>query len=389
MAKSLTEVAKAILSENANAATLKPKSKSADAPQKLDGKIEDLGGAVETPTDEPASAKAANSVKKDTSKSGKAAVGAEPGKKLTAMAEEMEDEGDLVSEAEELEISEELSDFIEAMIAEGASEEEIAAAIEENFELVSEEVETDEGYEVDMSEDIDALFAGEELSEDFKDKAKTIFEAAVRAKIEEEIARIEDAYAETLEEQIEEIQEELTSNVDNYLNYVVEQWVQDNEVAIESGLRAELTEEFISGLRNLFSEHYIDIPEEKVSVVEEMASKVAELEEKLNEEIERNVSLNNMINESRRFEILVDACEGLTDTQSEKLKSLSEGLDFGSATEFKQKIEVLKESYFRTSVNSDSVLDHVESSTDGKTMIAEDLSGPMAAYVKTLGRGSK
>lgn len=391
MAKSLTEVAKAILmNENVNAATLKPMSKPADAPTKLEGEVEDLGAAVVKPTDVPASAKAANRIKKDTSKSAKAAVAGESSKKVTAMAEEMEDDSEVLEE--DIEISEELVEFIDAMIAEGATEEEIAEAIEENFELVSEEVEEIEeetSYEVDMSEHVEALLEGEELSEEFKEKAKTIFEAAVKAKIEEEIARLEEAYAETLEEQLEEIQEELSTNVDNYLNYVVEQWVQDNEIAIETGLRSELTEEFIAGLRNLFSEHYIDIPEEKISVVEEMATKVAELEEKLNEEIERNVSLNSMINESKRFEIIVDACEGLTDTQVEKFKTLAEGVEFTSVDEYSQKLDIIRESYFRSSVNSDNVLDNVDPSTDGKTMISEELSGPMAAYVKTLGRSVK
>lgn len=403
MGKSLTDVAKAILNENANAATLKPMSKSADAPQKLDGEVEDLGDAVVEPTDVPASAKAAARIKKDTSKSAKAAVTAESPKKA-AMAEELEDENETVAEEEtveeEIEISEELGQFIDALVAEGYTEDQIAEAIAENFDLVSEEEEEvvaeeesveaeDTGYTVDMSEHVEALLAGEDLSEEFKAKAATIFEAAVKAKIDEEIARLEAAYAETLEEQIEEIQTELSESVDNYLGYVVEQWVQDNEVAIESGLRSELTEEFISGLRNLFSEHYIDIPEDKVSVVEEMAAKVAELEGKLNEEIERNVSLNTMINESKRFEILVDACEGLTDTQAEKLKALSEGVEFTSADEFGHKLNLIKESYFRSSVKTENVLDDVETSSDAKSMISEDLTGPMAAYVKTLGRSSK
>jgi hypothetical protein len=462
MGKSLTDVAKNILmNENANAATLKPKSKYSDAPAKLDGEVEDLGPAVVRPTDVPGSAKAAGKVSKDTSPSSqsrKGAVAAEKPKKQAEIMEEeeldedeqldeltgykrkkitpmklsdvrnqqasdkykqmhdlrssgdkrgadrREKEGDTAARksndnynrmlpkkelGEDVEISEELEDFINEMIEEGYSEDEIAAAIDENFELVSEETEEldeEEEYTVDMSEHVEALFAGEELSEEFKEKALTIFEAAVKQKVEEEIARLEDAYAETLEEQVAQIQEELSENVDNYLNYVVEQWVQDNEVAIESGLRTELTEDFISGLRNLFAENYIDIPEDKISVVEEMAAKVSELEEKLDEEIERNVALNSMINESKKFEILVDACDGLTDTQAEKLKALAEGVEFTTADTYQQKLNVLKESYFKTAVKSDNVLDTVESTTDGKTMISEELSGPMASYVKTLGR---
>ena len=199
-------------------------------------------------------------------------------------------------------------------------------------------------------------------------------------------AYLEAAYSETLEEHIEQIQEELSSNVDDYLNYVVEQWVSENEVAIEAGLRSELTEDFISGLRNLFAEHYIDIPEDKVSVVEEMGSKVAELEEKLNEEIERNVQLTKVLNESKQNEIVAELCEGLTSTQAAKLRSLSEGLEFNNVNEFAQKVNILRENYFTESVNSDNALDKAEVVTDGKGMISEELQGPMAAFVRTLGK---
>jgi hypothetical protein len=395
MGKSLSETARAILmKESANAETLKPNSKMSEKSQTLGSVTKIADAPVEAGSGSNVGAAAAAPLKKDTSKP---TVGArsETSKK-TAMAEEMEDDGsELVAESEELdeeiEISEELSAFIDEMIEEGYSEEEIANAIDENFEVVSEDVIEEEveedAYEVDMSEHVEALLAGEELSEDFKVKATTIFEAAVKQKVEEEIARLEEAYAETLEEHVAEIQEQLSSNVDDYLNYVVEHWVSENEVAIDAGLRTEVTEDFISGLRNLFAEHYIDIPEDKVSVVEEMANKVAELEEKLNEEIEFNVSLKKVLNESRRNEIIESACSGLVDTQVEKLKTLSEGLDFTSAAEFSQKINVLRESYFTPSVKTENVLDSVEV-TDGKGMISENLSGPMAAYVRTLGRQS-
>ena len=291
-------------------------------------------------------------------------------------------------------LDEQIEAYIEQLVAEGHDEDTIAEAVEHHFgeyleEEVEEEVEAESDYQVDMTEHVEALFAGEELSEDFRTKALTIFEAAVRQKVEEEIALLEEAYAETLEEQIAQIQEDLSSNVDDYLNYVVEQWVGENEVAIEAGLRSELTEDFISGLRNLFSEHYIDIPEDRVNVVEEMGSTVVDLEQKLNEEIERNVQLTRYLNESKQNEILSDAAYGLTDTQAEKLKSLSEGIDFTSANEYAQKINILRESYFSSSVNYDNALDSAESYGDGKSMISEELNGPMAAYVKTLGRTVK
>jgi hypothetical protein len=243
-----------------------------------------------------------------------------------------------------------------------------------------------EEVQVDMTEHVEALMSGESLSEEFKAKAATILESAVKAKIQEEMVKLEEAYEAKLLEEVEAIKEELSSSVDDYLNYVVEQWTKDNEVAIEAGLRTELTEDFMTGLRNLFAEHYIDIPEDKVSVIEEMGSKIEELEGKLNEEIERGVTLNKMLNESKTNEILTQACDGLTDTQAEKLKSLAEGIEYADSKEFEQKLGVIKESYFTKTPNTDQVLDKVESSTDGKGVIAEELSGPMATYARVLGR---
>jgi hypothetical protein len=410
MGKSLTDVAKQIITEGAypsvdpmgaghpdrdakkstpNASTLRPNSKGAEGRFSTPGSTapatgaQDLGSApVKVGEGENFGAKASGSLKKDTTVKGSTTAAEKPKKQAEVMEEDSEVEGDSIEE--KYEMTEELEAFIEEQIAAGLSEEEIAQAIDENFELVSEE--TEEEYQVDMSEHVEALFAGEDLSEEFKEKAVTIFEAAVKQKVEEEIARLEEAYAETLEEEVTQIKEDLSSNVDDYLNYVVEQWVTENEVAIEAGLRTELTEEFITGLRQLFAEHYIDIPEDKVSVVEEMSTKVSELEEKLNEEIERNVVLNKMINESKQYEILVDACDGLTTTQAEKLKALSEGVEYTSPTEYSQKINILRESYFNSSFKSDNVLDNNEVENDGKGMISEELKGPMAAYVRTLGK---
>lgn len=402
MGKSLTEVAKKILSESNDAApdrdakkmtpnsgTLRPGSKGPEgvmsnpnsmAPQAPMNGVQDLGPALVSQGDVPPSAKAAGKIGKDTSAASQSRKGAVEAEKPKRQAEVMEEDYEL---DEDIEISEELHAFIEQMVAEGYSEEEIAAAIDEQFELVEEE-QVYEDYEVDMSEHIEALFAGEELSEEFKAKAIAIFEAAVKQKIDEEIAIIEQAYAETIEEQVEQIKEELSSDVDDYLNYVVEQWVSENEVAIEAGLRTELTEEFISGLRQLFAEHYIDIPEDKVSVVEEMAVKVVELEEKLNEEIENNVVLNKMLSESARNEILFDACDGLTVTQAEKLKSLAEGIGFTSLEEYSQKINILKESYFSSTPNTGYVLDNAEVSEGGQ--ILKEETGRMSAYTRALGR---
>ena len=210
-------------------------------------------------------------------------------------------------------------------------------------------------------------------------------EAAVKAKLEEEVALLEQAYAETLEERVEEIMEELASNVDEYLNYVVEQWIAENEVAVESALRSELTEDFISGLRSLFAEHYIDVPEEEVHVVEELSSTVEELEAKLNEEIQRNVELTSMLAESRKVELAATVCEGLTETQTQKLLALVENVEYTDDESFVEKISTLKENYFPTAVNSDNALDRVESA-DPQTITEESLNGPMAKYVKALGK---
>jgi len=466
MGKSLTEAAKAVLegkqlneglptvgpisggvsnpnpvdsstASTSNAKTLRPGSKSvegrhanpnAPAPSSFDG-VDDLDGATPTElADENLGAKAAGKTGKDTSKSSVSSVKGEPSKKLTAMAEEDEVEGEIVAEEEdksenvaarikkvkakamqeakkekeekdedekededeecmeeEFELSEELEDFINEGIEAGLSEEELLAAIEENFEFINEEDSALEYYPVDMSEHVNALLEGENLSEDFHAKATTIFEAAVKAKLEEEVALLEQAYAETLEERVAEIMEQLSSDVDNYLNYVVEQWIEENEVAVESALRSELTEDFISGLRSLFAEHYIDIPEEEVAVVEELSQTVEELESRLNEEIERGVALTAQLNESRKNELVAYVCEGLTNTQAEKLKGLVESVVYTDDDQFIEKISTLRENYFPTAVKSDAVLDRVESA-DPKMISESTLEGPMAKYVQALGR---
>ena len=350
----------------------------------FEGQQQDLGG--QTPTSLPAGnlgAAAASAVGKDSTRSGKSSVGQEPMRKLSgqpqSMAEDEEIEGDLVYEEE---YSDELEAFVAEAIEAGLSEEEIEELVAENFTF---EDEATVEYDVDMSEHVDALLAGENLSEEFKSKATTIFEAAVKSKLDEEVALLEQAYAETLEERVAEIQEQLASDVDDYLNYVVEQWIEENEVAVESALRSELTEDFISGLRSLFAEHYIDVPEEKVSVVEELSTTVEELETKLNEEIERNVALTSALNESRRFELVNAVCEGLTTTQAEKLRGLVENVNYTNDEEFIDKISTLRENYFPAAVKADEVLDRVESH-DPQALTESALQGPMAKYVTALGR---
>jgi hypothetical protein len=221
-----------------------------------------------------------------------------------------------------------------------------------------EEVSADEEIiaEENFKSDIESLFADDStISEEFKSKATTIFEARVLDRVSQIQEQMEAEYAGMLEEAVETIKEDLTTKVDDYLNYIVEQWIQDNEIAIESGLRAELTEEFIAGLRNLFAEHYIDVPSEKVDLVDELAGKVEELESKLNEEIERGVEFKKALIESRKSEITRDVCSGLTETQVEKIKALAESVEFSTEDEYQEKLETIRENYFPSGIKKADV----------------------------------
>ena len=203
-----------------------------------------------------------------------------------------------------------------------------------------------EGEFLDVSSDIDAMFADSAISEEFRSKVSTIFEARVQDRITQLEEETEARYASMLEEAVESVKEDLTEKVNDYLSYVVEQWIADNEIAIEKGLRAELTEDFIAGLKNLFVEHYIDVPSDKVDLVEELASKVEELEGQLNEEIERGIEIKKSLVESRKQEITHAVTEGLIATQVEKIKSLAEGVEFSTEDEYKNKLETIRENYF-------------------------------------------
>lgn len=236
-----------------------------------------------------------------------------------------------------------------------------------------------------MKEDVDALLSDENLSEEFKTKAATIFEAAVIARAEEVIAEAEAELMEQFEAAIEEVKEDLAAKVDDYLNYMVEEWVKDNEIAIEKGLRAEIVEDFITGLKGLFEEHYIDIPADKVDVVEELTAKVSELEESYNEQVKTAIELKKELNEHKKFEAIYAACEGLTQTQVEKLKSLAENVEYSTEEEFATKLSTLKESYFKSDVKvaDSSALDEVVVEEEKKqTSVSTDPS--MEIYAKTI-----
>jgi hypothetical protein len=238
-----------------------------------------------------------------------------------------------------------------------------------------------------MKEDIDAMFADDEtISEEFKSKVSTIFEARVQDRISQITEETEARYAGMLEEAVEAVKTDLTEKVNDYLSYVVEQWIADNEIAIESGLRSELTEDFIGGLRNLFAEHYIDVPAEKVDLVEELAAKVEDLEGKLNEEIERGIDLKKSLVESRKEEITRVASEGLTDTQVEKIKALAESVEFSTEEEYQSKLETIRENYFPSGVKKAAQEDLHEQVEDGSEKVVASADPYIASVMQAISK---
>ena len=234
---------------------------------------------------------------------------------------------------------------------------------------------------INVKEDVDALVEGEDLSEEFKDKAATIFEAAVKSKTREEITRIHEGMTSEFEVKLEESVEALTEKVDTYLNYVVEEWTKENELAIERGLKGEIAEDFISGLKQLFEDHYIDVPDEKYDVLEAQSEKIAELEEKVNNVMEQNIALTSVKSGLVREQVISEACEELTDTEIEKFKSLTEDVDFADEESFKAKLDTLKESYFPKTIVEQSFDDE-----DGGTAQDIDTTEAMSAYMSAISR---
>ena len=256
----------------------------------------------------------------------------------------------------------------------------------EDEELIDDESAVEE-MKAQMKEDVASLFADDSsISEDFKARAATIFEARVFDRVAQIQEQIEAEYAGMLAEALEEIKADLTEKVDDYLNYVVEQWMDENEIAIESGLRSEITEDFIAGLRNLFAENYINVPEDKVELVDELASKVEELEVKLNEEIEANIQYKKQLTEAIKVQLVNEVCEGLTATQVEKIKSLAESVEFSTEEEFVEKLETIRENYFPSGVKKADVAQlHEEVEDDGsdKKVVADPY---VASVVQAISR---
>ena len=301
------------------------------------------------------------------------------------MKEEEEVEGEVVAETEVSEdevVSEE-----EDAVAEHHTTDEDGNVIEHEEEEVVAESEQEEEM-IDVEQDIQALLEGEELSEEFQNKARTIFEAAIRTKLSEIKEQVKVSYEEKLVEEVASIKEELKDRVDSYLEYVADEWVQENKIAIEHGLKSEMTESFLEGMRGLFEEHYVTIPEEKYDVIESMVDKLDEMEGKLNEQIEKNIALNRRLAESSADVVFGEVTEGLAATQKEKLATLVENVEFESEADYREKLVTLKESYFPS--NAGAQRDKSENlSEETNTPTYQDISSSMERYLQTMNRVSK
>ena len=249
-------------------------------------------------------------------------------------------------------------------------------------EVVAEEETVEETVEIDVEDDVNALLGGEELSEEFRAKAKTIFEAAINSKVIAITEQIVREHEEKLSEEVEEIKVELQERVYSYLEYVADEWFVENQLAVENGLKADMTESFLEGMKGLFEEHYVQIPEEKYDVLKSMVEKLDDMETKLNEQIEKNISLNKGLAEATADGILESVSDGLAATQKEKLASLAESVEFESDAEYREKLETLKESYFPH--KGAAPTNKTETLSEGVASAPEDISGSMAQYVKTL-----
>ena len=301
------------------------------------------------------------------------------------MKEEEEVEGDLVAETE---VSEDEVVSEEDAVAEHHTKDEEGNVIEHEEEVVAESESEQEEEIIDVEQDIQALLEGEELSEEFQNKARTIFEAAIRTKLSEIKEQVKVSYEEKLVEEVASIKEELKDRVDSYLEYVADEWVQENKIAIEHGLKSEMTESFLEGMRGLFEEHYVTIPEEKYDVIESMVDKLDEMEGKLNEQIEKNVALNRRLAESSADVVFGEVTEGLAASQKEKLATLVENVEFESETDYREKLVTLKESYFPS--NAGAQRDKSENlSEETSTPNYQDISSSMEHYLQTLNRVSK
>ena len=354
-------------------------AKPADPMQKMSGaSVEDLGGP--TPEnyksdDDSAKLKTPGGTLKQVKDI--VTKGAKPADSMPAgMKEEEEVEGEVVAEDEQTTedvVSEEETTTDEVVTEEETTEDEVVAE-----------------DKIDVEEDLNALIAGEELSEEFQEKARTIFEAAIRTKVTEMTESIKAQYEETLVEEVKAIKEELQDRLDSYLEYVADEWVSENELAIEHGLKTEMTESFLEGMKKLFEDHYVSIPEEKYDVIESMVDKLDEMESKLNEQIDKNVALNRRLAESTADVIFAEVTEGLAQTQRDKLATLAENVEFESENGYREKLETLKESYFPSKTSTpNSKSENLTEESEATDYQSKSVSSTMERYLQTMTRVAK
>ena len=363
--KKLQEMEQSKTAVNANAAPAEPMGKIKGA------EVEDLGGPTPenySPTNDSAKLKPAGGTLKQV----KDVVNKNAGK-----ADPMQKLKGAIAQSEEQEMDAEATIEETPTVTDEVVEEDKVVDAEETAETVT--------AEYDMEEDVNALLGGEDLSEEFKEKAKTIFEAAINAKVAAVKEEIQAEFDAKLAEEVETAKASLAERVDSYLEYVADEWFAENQLAVEAGLKTEMTESFLEGMKSLFEEHYVSIPEEKYDVLHSMVEKLDDMETKLNAQIEKNIGLNKRLGESVADGILGDVSEGLAETQKEKLASLAEGVEFESDTEYREKLETLKESYFPakgapTTTKTETLSEGVDNSG------AESHSASMSAYLNTLSR---
>ena len=339
------------------------KNAVAAEPMKKVGEAEDLGPAVVKPTDSnPDASKKMKQVSGDAQQKNQGSADAMPklkeGSKETA--DEKEDTKKEMMNADDMK----------------KKEKEMKAGYKEEVEAETED-------SLDIKSDVDALIGDSDLSEEFKQKAATIFETAIKSKVKAESKRLEGEYEEKLKENTESHKAEMVEKVDSYLNYVVEEWMKENQIAIERGIKGEIAEDFIGGLKKLFEDHYIDVPDDKYNVLEDQASKIEELEKKLNESIDKNVELNKANGDLKRQDIIDETSEDLADTAKEKFNKLAEEVEYSNEDDFRTKVTTIKESYFgKKEVKQDDEIDNVAAGESSN----EDLSNAMAAYAAAISK---
>ena len=350
------------------------KNAVAAEPSKLSNSAEDLGAPVVKPTDSnPDATKKISQVSGDPQQKAQGSADAMPKLKEE---DETDKSDEKKSEVKEGEMPKAALDALKK----SQDKKEMSHEDEKKKDMKEE---SDEDI-IDVSADVEALTKDEDLSEDFKAKASTIFEAALKSKVSEMKKKMNASYEEKLKEEVEVQKAELAEKVDSYLNYIVEEWMKENSIAIERGIKGEIAEDFISGLKKLFEDHYIDVPDEKYNVLEDQASKIEELEKKLNEQVEKNVELNKANGEMKRQDIIDEMSSDLADTAKEKFNKLAEEVEYSNEKDFTTKVSTIKESYFGKKVEASG--NEIDEVVAGDSSQPEDLSNAMAAYTAAISK---